>query len=90
MVKNMKIVVACDSFKESMSALQACEAIQRGIHKVDSSIDVECVPMADGGEGTSKVLNEFYKGNKIICNALDAYGREIEAYYFRKENLAII
>ena len=90
MVKNMKIVVACDSFKESMSALQACKAIQRGIHKVDSSIDVECIPMADGGEGTSKVLNEFYKGNKIICNALDAYGREIEAYYFRKEDLAII
>ena len=48
MVKNMKIVVACDSFKESMSALQACKAIQRGIHKVNSSIDVECIPMADG------------------------------------------
>ena len=86
----MKIVVACDSFKESMSALQACKAIQRGIHKVNSSIDVECIPMADGGEGTSKVLNEFYQGKKVTCQALDAYGREIEAYYFRKEDLAII
>ena len=45
----MKIVVACDSFKESMSALQACKAIQRGIHKVDPGIQVECIPMADGG-----------------------------------------
>ena len=63
----MKIVVACDSFKESMSALQACKAVERGIHKVDPGIHVECIPMADGGEGTSKVLNEFYQGKKVTC-----------------------
>ena len=52
----MKIVVAPDSFKESLSAAKASEALRAGIHDVDPSIEVVAVPMADGGEGTVDAL----------------------------------
>ena len=52
----MKIVIASDSFKESMSAFEACEAMKKGIHAVDSQVDCVCIPMSDGGEGTVDVL----------------------------------
>ncbi|MEG1002478.1 MAG: glycerate kinase [Clostridium sp.] len=52
----MKFVLAPDSFKESMSSMEACNAMERGIKKVIK--DAECikVPMADGGEGTVEAL----------------------------------
>ena len=52
----MKIVIAPDSFKESLSALQVATALEDGIHKVLT--DVECckLSMADGGEGTVTAL----------------------------------
>ncbi|MGN1277278.1 MAG: glycerate kinase [Floccifex sp.] len=86
----MKIVVACDSFKESMSALQACKAIERGIHSMDSNIEVVCIPMSDGGEGSALVLNETLKGEKIYIEAHNAYLEKIETYYYRKEDVALI
>ena len=48
----MKIVIAPDSFKESLSAQQVAEAIKRGFQQ--SIADVECLlcPVGDGGEGT--------------------------------------
>lgn len=52
----MKIVIASDSFKESMTAFEACEAMKKGIHAVDSQVDCVCIPMSDGGEGTVDVL----------------------------------
>ena len=48
----MRILVACDSFKESCSALQACESVARGFRQPLSSWDIDICPLADGGEGT--------------------------------------
>jgi len=48
----MKIVVAPDSFKGSLSAVEVCEFVERGVKRVDPNIEVIKVPMADGGEGT--------------------------------------
>jgi glycerate kinase len=52
----MKVVVAPDKFKGSLSARDVAMAIARGIAEVDPSIQVEQVPMADGGEGTVDAL----------------------------------
>ena len=48
----MRILVACDTFKESCSAPDACEAIARGLRRHHSSWDIDVCPLADGGEGT--------------------------------------
>lgn len=52
----MRIIVAPDSYKGSVSALGVAEAIERGIHAVFPEAEVQKVPIADGGEGTVEAL----------------------------------
>lgn len=52
----MKIVVATDSYKGSLTSLEAGQAIAAGIHRVDESAEVVVRPIADGGEGTVEAL----------------------------------
>ncbi|MDT2659300.1 glycerate kinase [Enterococcus hulanensis] len=58
-------VLAPDSFKESMSAKIACEAMERGIRKVLPDAKVVQVPMADGGEGTVDALVDGSGGTSV-------------------------
>ena len=60
-------VLAPDSFKESLSAEQACQAMQHGIEKVFSDATFIHVPMADGGEGTVDALVAALAGKQIFC-----------------------
>ena len=60
-------VLAPDSFKESMTAEQACQAMQRGIQNVYPDAVCILVPMADGGEGTLDALITALHGQKIAC-----------------------
>ncbi|MEQ9810410.1 glycerate kinase family protein [Streptococcus jiangjianxini] len=59
------IVLAPDSFKESMTAKEVCEAMERGIQKVWKDAEVLHVPMADGGEGTVDALVDATHGKRI-------------------------
>lgn len=52
----MKIVIAPDSFKESLTALEVAQAIQTGFVRIFPQAEFELVPMADGGEGTVQSL----------------------------------
>ncbi|MGO1157382.1 glycerate kinase [Acinetobacter lwoffii] len=63
----LTFVLAPDSFKESMSAAQACQAMQRGIQNVIPDAHIIHVPMADGGEGTVDALISSLKGQSIAC-----------------------
>ena len=86
-----KIVIACDSFKESMTAQEACLAIERGIKAVDSSVDCLLIPMADGGEGTTEVLMQSL--NAMICNVIvkNPFGKKICATYgMNKDGVAVM
>ena len=51
---NMRIVVAPNAFKGSMSAVKAAEAMKKGILAVMPRCDVACVPVADGGDGLTE------------------------------------
>ena len=62
----MKFVLAPDSFKESMTAEEACLAMQRGILQVYPNAECIHVPMADGGEGTVDALIYALDGQKSI------------------------
>ena len=77
----MKIVVAPDSFKESLSAMEVAAAIEKGIKKVNSTIEVIKVPMADGGEGTVQALVDATRGSLIKVKAKDPLHRDIESFY---------
>ncbi len=77
----MKIVVAPDSFKGSLSAKEASDAIELGIRRVLKDAEIVKVPMADGGEGTVQSLVDATNGTLIKLNALDPLCREVEAFY---------
>lgn len=61
----MKFVLAPDSFKESLSAKEVCEAMERGISRVFDGCEIVHVPMADGGEGTVESLVDATGGTYI-------------------------
>ena len=77
----MKILIAPDSFKESLEALDVCHAIQAGFGQVFPDADYKLLPMADGGEGTSAVLSYVLGGRwkDVIVN--DPLMRPISAKY---------
>jgi glycerate 2-kinase len=84
----MHILIAADSFKESLSARGVCTAIARGIHCTFTKAAIQNLPLADGGEGSLDVISEGSK--KIDCETVDALGRKIVAYYLTKKNTAYI
>jgi len=75
----MKIVLASDSFKGCLTAVQVCEALATGIKKADNSIEVIKIPLSDGGEGFTESLLTAVGGRKITCEALNPLGRQITA-----------
>lgn len=76
-----KYVVAPDSFKESMTAKEVCDAMEKGIKKADSAAEVIKVPMADGGEGTVDSLVDATNGQRITVEVTGPLGNKISAYY---------
>lgn len=71
----LRVVIAPDSFKESMTAVEAAAAMARGVRSVRP--EAECVlrPMADGGEGTTAVLTAARGGRLVPVATSDALGR---------------
>ena len=80
-----KIVICPDSFKGSISASDAAEAIANGLKSIDC--EVLCMPIADGGEGT---LDALVKGEKITVNVMGPYGKRIDAEYGILNGTAVI
>lgn len=81
MKKNLNILLAPDSFKESMTAKEACDAMERGIKKVTEHVNCIKVPMADGGEGTMQSLVDATCGRVYKIKVTAPLGNEVEAEY---------
>ena len=77
----MKIIIAPDSFKGSLSALEVCEAASRGIASVSGDIEVVTVPMADGGEGTVQSLVDATGGRLVTARVKGPLGKPVQATY---------
>lgn len=75
----MKIVIAMDSFKGSLSALQAGQAIAEGIHRVEPETELHICPMADGGEGTVDAILTATAGSTRPCRHLTRLGGRLTA-----------
>ncbi|MCR5774066.1 MAG: glycerate kinase [Lachnospiraceae bacterium] len=77
----MKVAVAIDSFKGSMSSTEAGEAAKDGILRVWDDADVTVCPLADGGEGTVDALTRGMRGEFCKVKVFDPLGRRITAEY---------
>lgn len=86
----MKTVIAIDSFKGSLTSLEAGNAAATGVKKVFPDAEVKVIPVADGGEGTVDALVGGMGGHKEKLKAQDPLGREIECEYGIVGKTAII
>ena len=77
----MKVVIAIDSFKGSLSSLEAGEAVREGVLKADGSAEVVIRPLADGGEGTVDALAIGLGGEMIEADVTGPLGERVRAKY---------
>src|SRR5438045_852237 len=89
--QQMKILIAPDKFKGTLSAREVADAIGAGLREILPDAQIEIVPMADGGEGTAEVISQALDASWVTCKARDPLGREIEARYawIEKQHAAV-
>lgn len=78
----MKVVVCPDSFKGTMTAVEAARAIRDGVMEAVPDAKVVMLPVGDGGEGTVDAIASALSGvEKVECRAVDALRRPVKAAY---------
>lgn len=77
----MRFILAPDSFKESMTALEAAVAMEFGVRDVHPEADCVLVPMSDGGEGFIDVIATAWGAELIAVDTVDALGRPLRSAY---------
>lgn len=89
-----KIIVAVDSFKGSMTSLEAGNAIRNGIKDIHPDWNITVYPVADGGEGTLEALTYHQSVTERTCTVTGPLGDHVEASYLwyerDSERIAVI
>lgn len=88
----MRVTVAIDSFKGSLSTFESGRAVAEGIRRVYSDAEVDICPLADGGEGTVEAIISACDGELVSVPVHDPLGRIINAKYglIKQSGIAII
>ncbi|WP_394172001.1 glycerate kinase [Thalassotalea litorea] len=86
----MNILIAPDSFKESLAAADVANAIKQGLLQSDLNCEIRCLPLADGGEGTVDALINALNGEIISTQVNDPLGRTIESRWGMVDSTAVI
>lgn len=88
----MKIIVGMDSFKGSLSSVEANQAVENGIKRVFPDAVVSSFAMADGGEGTAETLVDGMNGSLVETSVTGPLGSPVQSSYglIKDEQLAII
>ncbi len=76
----LKVVVAPDSFKGSLTATEVCAALEEGLRRVWPDAEIVSVPMADGGEGTVESLVDATGGEIVEVDATGPLGENVKAF----------
>jgi glycerate kinase len=77
----MKIVIAPDSYKESLSALEVATAIELGFREIWPEAEYVKIPVADGGEGTVEAMVAAMQGHLVHVDVTGPLGNTIQAFY---------
>ncbi|MFT6926172.1 MAG: glycerate kinase [Psychromonas sp.] len=77
----MKIIIAPDSYKESLTAMEVANAIEVGFKRIMPNAQFHKLPMADGGEGTVQSLVDATNGSIISCSVTSPLGEKVDAFY---------
>jgi len=85
----MHLLIAPDKFKGSLTAAQAAAALAEGWRQGwpgDKPLEIECLPVADGGEGTAEAIHDALAGRWVTLDVQDPIGRIVEGRYALVEN----
>lgn len=82
----MKIVIAPDKFKNSLTGIVFCEIVEKEILKRNSNIEVVKLPLADGGDGTIEVVNFYLQGKVVEVSVNNPFFKPVKASYLYSEN----
>ncbi|ORM66481.1 glycerate kinase [Pantoea rodasii] len=77
----MKIVIAPDSYKESLSALEVASAIEAGFSEIFPEAEYVKIPVADGGEGTVEAMVAATQGSIVRLSVTGPLGAPVDAFY---------
>ncbi|THF65787.1 glycerate kinase [Pseudothauera nasutitermitis] len=77
----MKVVIAPDSYKESLSALEVAVHIEEGFKQIFPDAQYVKIPMADGGEGTVQAMIEATQGRRVEVEVTAPLGNRIDSFY---------
>jgi glycerate kinase len=77
----MKIVIAPDSFKESLTAMQVAQVIEAGFREIFPDAQYVKLPVADGGEGTVQAMIDATGGQRIERTVTGPLGEPVQAFY---------
>ena len=77
----VKVIICPDKFKGSLRATEVCRAMAEGVLQVYPSAEVQCFPMADGGEGTCALLTEWHEGKEIEVTVHGPLFNPVVAHY---------
>ena len=77
----MKIVIVPSGFKECLDAEDVALAMERGVRRVDPSIDMEVIPMIDGGEGFAKTIVNIKDGDLIYKKVTGPVGKKVNSHF---------
>lgn len=77
----MKIILAPDKFKGSLTGLEFCNAVEEGIKEVHPQAEIVKLPLADGGDGTIEVVNFYLKGRTVNKEVNNPFFKPVKASY---------
>lgn len=86
----MRIVVAPNAFKECMNAIEAAEAMKKGVLAADPDCEVISVPVADGGDGLTEIMMQAFSGTLIEKVIKGPRMQECDSIFCLAEDLAVI
>lgn len=90
-MKQLRVIVAPDSFKGSLSAIDVCSAIHEGVKNVFPDAEVVNLPLGDGGEGTLEICMSILEGRLLKTDVESPIGEKVNASYLLTGNgVAII
>ncbi len=86
----MKILIATDKFKGSLSAIEAARAISKGLIKSNSECESTIHPMADGGDGSIAIINKYFILKRVEISVSDPLGMKHTSNYYIDKSRAYI
>lgn len=77
----MKVLIAIDKFKESLTSIQASKIIANSIHSANPAFETTILPIADGGDGFAEVLKHYLKTKTVFVKSFDPLFKPLKGRY---------